>query len=105
MARGDVLTVRVPASVVQRVDELARHRKQARSALLRDLLEAALADGALPEPDLSPPAPGEGMRLLAAQARAGDAASARHLASLQERARLLAGKDPDDDLERIWGAS
>jgi len=103
MARGEVLTLRVPGEVVRRVDKLARHRKQARSALLRDLLEAALAGDDLPGPDLSPPQPGEGMRLLAAQARQGDAASARHLASLQERARVAA-EGSDDPLERIWGA-
>ncbi len=104
VARDRVLTVRVPQGVLDRLDELAAHRRQARSALLRDALEAMLAGGEVAGADLRDPDPGEGLRLVAALARGGDAACARHLASLQERARLAAGKR-EDPLEDIWGAS
>jgi hypothetical protein len=44
------------------------------------------------------------MRLLAARARGGDAASVRELARLQERERLAReAREGIDSLEEIWG--
>jgi predicted transcriptional regulator len=96
------MAFRAPSGLVAALDELASHRHQNRGALLRDLVERALADGDVAGADLTDPAPGEGMRLLAARARGGDAACIRALATLQERARLQE-RQTVDPIAAIWG--
>lgn len=47
--RSTVLTVRIPAALDRRIARIARQRRSTKSAVLRGVLQRALADG--PEPD------------------------------------------------------
>jgi Ribbon-helix-helix protein, copG family len=71
------LTVRLPASTIERLDRLAAERGLTRSQLARSALEALLAGEPLPE--IEAPSETELLKLLAEKARAGNVAAIRSL--------------------------
>ena len=71
-----MLSVRLPEQTIAQLDELAAERRVTRTRVIRQLLDAGLADRSLPSGE--PPTEEELVALLSERARAGNVAAIGH---------------------------
>jgi hypothetical protein len=86
-----MLSVRLPASTIEALDDLAAERRIDRSRLVRQLLDAGLRGR--PKPSSEPVTENELVALLSERARAGNTAAIR---------TLLSRGDALDPREEAW---